>query len=383
VFVEAAWHAMRTPGPLRIFGGRVASKRGSNVAVVAVARKLLVIAWHLLSREEEYAFTRPSLVREKIRRLELLTGTGTARHARGATRVSASRQQRDLELELARQAERVYARLVKDWQPAINKGAGAAPGGAHLVGRQAAKQRGRSKPQRSYVASPARTSSPGSRARRPAQQSARSSSAGGSAASTHDPGRLPGHGREPLRSVLPRQPVADVTTADIDAYVAAKRRAGLGARTLNIHVTRLGSIFDTARRQGLIPMNPVSDAERPRVAKSRWTILSPVEIQSVMRTLDELIAEADDTERAWLQTAKAIAIAMQFAWLRRGELLGLRWCDIELSHPDGPRLHVRETWVRGHRSEPKTDDGARTIACGSTGAGRGSTATTNSSSATR
>jgi transposase len=131
VLVEAAWHAMRTPGPLRIFGERVAAKRGSNVAVVAVARKLLVIAWHLLTREEEYAFARPSLVREKLRRLELLTGTGPAKHKRGAIRVYASRQQRDLELDLVRQAERAYARLVTDWQPAIRKGgAGAAPGRA-------------------------------------------------------------------------------------------------------------------------------------------------------------------------------------------------------------------------------------------------------------
>ncbi|RDI73195.1 Transposase [Gaiella occulta] len=140
VLVEAAWHAMRSPGPLRIFGERVAAKRGSNVAVVAVARKLLVIAWHLLSREEDYAFTRPSLVREKIRRLELLTGTGPARGNRGATRIYASRQQRDLELELVRQAERAYARLIKDWQPAL-KGAGAAPGRASsAVERQAARQ---------------------------------------------------------------------------------------------------------------------------------------------------------------------------------------------------------------------------------------------------
>ena len=121
---------------------RIAAKRGSNVAVVAVARKLLVIAWHLLSREEDYAFTRPSLVREKIRRLELLTGTGPTRGNRGATRIYASRQQRDLELELVRQAERAYARLVKDGQPAINKGAGAAPGRASSSQpkRQAARQ---------------------------------------------------------------------------------------------------------------------------------------------------------------------------------------------------------------------------------------------------
>jgi hypothetical protein len=54
------------------------------------------------------------LVREKTRRLELLTGTGLAHGNRGATRIYASRQQRDLELELVRQAERAYARLLKD-----------------------------------------------------------------------------------------------------------------------------------------------------------------------------------------------------------------------------------------------------------------------------
>jgi transposase len=130
VLVEAAWHAMRSPGPLRIFGERVAAKRGSNVAVVAVARKLVVIAWHMLSKGEEYAFARPSLVREKIRRLELLTGTGRKRGQRGPTPTYASRTQRNLELDLARQAERAYRRLVTDWQPAIRKGAGAAPGRA-------------------------------------------------------------------------------------------------------------------------------------------------------------------------------------------------------------------------------------------------------------
>jgi integrase len=158
--------------------------------------------------------------------------------------------------------------------------------------------------------------------------------------------------------------LADVRTADVDAYVAAKRRGTppLGPRTLGGHLTRLHSIFDAARRQGLVQANPVSDAERPRVPRSRWTILSPVEIAAVMRALDEMIEEADtDAARAWRETAKAMTMAMQYAWLRRGELLGLAWRDIELSHPDGLRLHVRETWVRGYNGDPKTDEGTRTI----------------------
>ncbi|HEY8779913.1 MAG TPA: IS110 family transposase, partial [Solirubrobacterales bacterium] len=74
VLVEAAWHAARAPGPLRAFAERVAARRGRNIAAVAVARKLVVIAWHMLSRGEDYAFARPSLTREKLRRLELMVG---------------------------------------------------------------------------------------------------------------------------------------------------------------------------------------------------------------------------------------------------------------------------------------------------------------------
>jgi integrase len=162
-----------------------------------------------------------------------------------------------------------------------------------------------------------------------------------------------------------RMRLSEVTTADVDGYVAWKRKGKepLGPRTLGGHLTRLHSIFDAARRQGLVQANPVSDAERPRVPRTRWTILSPGQIAAVIVALDELVEGADtDMERAWRQTAKAMTVTMQYAWLRRGELLGLRWRDVDLSHPDGPRLHVRETWVRGYKGDPKTDDGARTIA---------------------
>jgi transposase len=127
VLVEAAWHAARAPGPLRAFHARVACRRGGNIATVAVARKLAVIAWHMLSRGEDYAFARPSLTREKLRRLELMTG---AEHQKGK-RIGffATKEQHDLDKQLAAQAELAYRRLAQDWQPAI-KGTGAAPGRA-------------------------------------------------------------------------------------------------------------------------------------------------------------------------------------------------------------------------------------------------------------
>ena len=127
VLVEAAWHAARTSGPLRAFHQRIAARRGSNIATVAVARKLAVIAWHMLSRGEDYAFARPSLTREKIRKLELATG---AQRQKGK-RIGAwtTKEQHRLDKQLAAQAELAYRRLVQDWQPTIT-GTGAAPGRA-------------------------------------------------------------------------------------------------------------------------------------------------------------------------------------------------------------------------------------------------------------
>ena len=127
MLVEAAWHATRTPGPLRAFHQRVAVRRGGNIATVAVARKLAVIAWHMLSRGEDYAFARPSLTREKIRKLELATGAERQKGRRIG--VWATKEQHRLDKELAAQAEIAYRRLVQDWQPAI-KGTAAAPGRA-------------------------------------------------------------------------------------------------------------------------------------------------------------------------------------------------------------------------------------------------------------
>ena len=58
----------------RVFYERLRARRGSQIAIVAVARKLAVLFWHLLTREQDYAYQRPSLTRKKLRALELRAG---------------------------------------------------------------------------------------------------------------------------------------------------------------------------------------------------------------------------------------------------------------------------------------------------------------------
>jgi transposase len=74
VLVEAAWSATHAPGPLRAFYRRVHDRRGFAKAVVATARKLTILAWHLAVKDQDYAFARPSLVAHKVRKLELAAG---------------------------------------------------------------------------------------------------------------------------------------------------------------------------------------------------------------------------------------------------------------------------------------------------------------------
>jgi transposase len=130
VLVEAAWSAAKSPGPLHAFAQRTAVRRGRHVATVAVARKLAVLAWTLLTRGEDYAFQRPSMVRRKIRRLELTAGAPRRKPGPNTDPVWNTSTD-EAEKRFARQAEIAYRRLVADWQTSGPKvGAGATPGRA-------------------------------------------------------------------------------------------------------------------------------------------------------------------------------------------------------------------------------------------------------------
>lgn len=74
MLVEAAWAAAKTPGPLHAFFVRIRAKRGHQVAAVAVARNLAVLVWHMLTKETDYLWARPSLVAHKMRGMELQAG---------------------------------------------------------------------------------------------------------------------------------------------------------------------------------------------------------------------------------------------------------------------------------------------------------------------
>ena len=116
MLVEAAWAAAKAPGPLHAFFVRIRAKRGLQIAAVALARKLAVLCWHLLTKEEDYLWARPALVANKTRAMELQAGLPQKKgNRRGTTYAYNVKKLRDQERQLAERAERSYEHVVKNW----------------------------------------------------------------------------------------------------------------------------------------------------------------------------------------------------------------------------------------------------------------------------
>ncbi len=126
-------------------------------------------------------------------------------------------------------------------------------------------------------------------------------------------------------------------------------RGGLSPRTVG-HVHRcIHRWLGHARQWGIVRQNVADDVCPPRVEETEIQILSASAVQTVLKRLTGRI----------LYTIGMVALS---TGMRRGELCGLRWKDIDL---DRSLLHVEqsiETTKAGLKAKsPKTRHGRRTI----------------------
>ena len=78
MLIQAAQTMGKNPGPLGHFFRRLKQRKNHNVAVVAVARKLVMIAWHMLRKNEPYRYAIPRSTETKLAALRV-RATGEAR----------------------------------------------------------------------------------------------------------------------------------------------------------------------------------------------------------------------------------------------------------------------------------------------------------------
>lgn len=155
--------------------------------------------------------------------------------------------------------------------------------------------------------------------------------------------------------------LAEIDPETLDAYVSDKAKQGLSAKTIGNHLLLLNVMLRRAVVWRLIPTNPVAAVERPRARKTEMNVLSETEIARLWAAYTTAIEAAEATEAPWWRLARAVTFVALGTALRRGEMLGLRWRDVSLLEG---RLTVREAFVLGEFTTPKSDASRRTIRLG-------------------
>ena len=155
--------------------------------------------------------------------------------------------------------------------------------------------------------------------------------------------------------------LAALEPADVDGYVAAQAAAGLSPKTIRNHLALLRVMLKVARRWRLTTADPLAEVEPPRAEQPEMQVLTEAEIARLLTAYRELAAEATPAERQWWELARRLVEVALGTALRRGELLALRWRDVELLDE---RLHVREALVRGRFGAPKSRSSRRMLELG-------------------
>jgi integrase len=133
------------------------------------------------------------------------------------------------------------------------------------------------------------------------------------------------------------QRLEDITTGMIEAWLSALDRA---ASTRAKALVLLHGIFKRARKVYGLPLNPVADVEKPtQRSTGDIEVFSPDEVMALVR------AASSEQDAALFLTAA-------FTGLRRGELLALRWRDVDFA---AQAVRVRATFSAGHLTPPKSD----------------------------
>ena len=147
----------------------------------------------------------------------------------------------------------------------------------------------------------------------------------------------------------------------VDRYVSLKMREGYAPKTVTNHLLCLQVMLKRAVRWRLISRNPVTDCERPRVEQPELNVLSELEIARLWSAYGELEAEAEPEEQAWWRLARTLTYVALGTAMRRGELLALRWRDVQLLEG---QLSIREALVKGRFTTPKSRSSRRLLELG-------------------
>lgn len=135
-----------------------------------------------------------------------------------------------------------------------------------------------------------------------------------------------------IEPTLGRQPIAQLTRMDVDAWLAGLARKGLGGRTQQIALVVVSQLLGSAMEEGIRPDNPAVRVRKPRSQAAEPMFLSRGEAVRLLEHMDD-----------------RMALVMLFC--------GLRWSEAAALKPDAI------DWLRGHLivKRVKTKHGVREL----------------------
>ena len=140
-----------------------------------------------------------------------------------------------------------------------------------------------------------------------------------------------------------RRALEQITPDDVEAFIAAKRQEGKAVKSILNYVGLLNTLFAHGMKRGWCTSNPVRSIDKPRDRRDpEIRFLNQQELEALLdATPDDLLGSVE----------RVLYLAAAMTGLRRGELLALRWRDVDW---DAGLIRVRRTYTRGQFGTPKT-----------------------------
>jgi integrase len=147
------------------------------------------------------------------------------------------------------------------------------------------------------------------------------------------------------------RPLERIDGDQLRRYIAAKKGDGLATKSVTNQLIFLHGLFSFAVKRGWLQANPVASVDRPRApdvdADIRYLELE--EVEALLRAVGEDYLGP---------TEHALYLVASMTGLRQGELLALRWQDIDWR---AGRLRVRRNYTRQKFGTPKSRRSSRSV----------------------
>ncbi len=154
-----------------------------------------------------------------------------------------------------------------------------------------------------------------------------------------------------LAAYFQDRPLDRIEPYHVEAFIAWMRQQGRSAKTTRNALGLLHGVYEHAIRRGHAQRNPVKLADKPDAATTDPDIrfLDATEVDALLRaTPDDPVGKVE----------RVMYLAAATTGMRQGELIGLRWIDVDWP---ARRIRVRQSYVRGEFGSPKSKRSSRAV----------------------